>query len=59
MSGAGPGEDIPLITNVGTSFAIKPVNYYTELQTLDIKDSDAFQACTPKQVGRPGGCPEP
>ena len=29
---------------------VQPGNYFTELPTLNVADSDDFEACTPKQV---------
>ena len=29
---------------------LQPVNYFTELPTLEVMDSDDFEACMPKQV---------
>ena len=42
-------QDVPLISNVGSEFQIKPVNYFTSLPSLDIVESDAFAQCSPQQ----------
>ena len=42
-------QDIPLISNVGSEFQLKPINFFTELATLDIIESDDFKPCLPKQ----------
>ncbi|GMH42873.1 hypothetical protein BSKO_10792 [Bryopsis sp. KO-2023] len=41
-------EDVPLISNFGTSFFIKPWNYYEELVSMDMGDNDKFQTCNPR-----------
>ncbi|CAD7705112.1 unnamed protein product [Ostreobium quekettii] len=40
-------EDVPLISNFGTSFFIKPWNYFEELQSMDVANNFAFEACVP------------
>lgn len=40
-------EDVPLISNFGTQFFIKPWNYYDELVSLDMGNVEAFDACYP------------
>ena len=42
-------QDIPLITNVGTEFQIRPVNYFDQLASLDVADVNDFPICTPLQ----------
>ena len=42
-------QDIPLISNIGSEFQLKPINFFTELATLDIIENDDFQPCRPKQ----------
>lgn len=38
-------EDIPLISNSGTQFFIKPWNYYDALVSLDFGNVETFDAC--------------
>lgn len=40
-------EDVPLISNFGTQFFIKPWNYYDELASMDMGNSQSFDACYP------------
>lgn len=40
-------EDVPLISNFGTQFFIKPWNYYDELESMDIGNVQSFDACYP------------
>ena len=47
-----PAQDIPLISNLGSEFQLKPVNFFNALPSLDIIESDDFQACTPQQGSR-------
>jgi hypothetical protein len=42
-------QDVPLITNIGTEFTIKPVNYFDHLASMDIVDSDDFASCAASQ----------
>ena len=42
-------QDIPLISNLGSEFQLKPINFFTELASLDVIDSNDFAACAPKQ----------
>lgn len=42
-------QDVPLITNVGSEFNLKPVNFFTTLASLDIIENDTFVPCTPQQ----------
>lgn len=42
-------QDVPLISNVGSEFQLKPVNFFSQLAALDIVESDDFEACTPRQ----------
>lgn len=44
-------EDVPLISNFGTTFFIKPWNYFEELKSMDIGNNYKFDACVP-QDGR-------
>lgn len=41
-------QDAPLITNVGTEFQLRPVNYFDQLASLDVNENDAFEVCTPQ-----------
>lgn len=41
-------QDDPLITNVGTQFEIRPVNYFDQLATLDVYEENSFEPCTPQ-----------
>lgn len=41
-------EDIPLIANFGTSFYLKPWNYFDELVSMDVGDNNHFKACHPR-----------
>lgn len=41
-------EDIPLITNFGTSFYLKPWNYYDELESMNVGRNNAYKPCVPK-----------
>lgn len=40
-------EDVPLISNFGTQFFIKPWNYYDELASMDMGNTESFDACYP------------
>eukprot|EP01024_Parvocaulis_polyphysoides_P014965 TRINITY_DN1637_c0_g1_i2.p1 TRINITY_DN1637_c0_g1~~TRINITY_DN1637_c0_g1_i2.p1 ORF type:complete len:430 (-),score=53.70 TRINITY_DN1637_c0_g1_i2:276-1454(-) len=41
-------EDVPLISNLGIHFEIKPWNYFKELQSMDIMEKTDFEhACVP------------
>ena len=40
---------MPLISNVGCEFSIKPVNYFDQLASLDVVDSDDFASCAAEQ----------
>lgn len=42
-------QDLPLITNVGSEFQLKPVNFFLRLDSLDIAESDQFAPCLPQQ----------
>lgn len=42
-------QDVPLISNIGTEFSIKPVNYFNHLATMDIVETDDFEACAPEE----------
>lgn len=42
-------QDVPLISNVGSEFQLKPINFFAELASLDIIESDEFAPCMPKQ----------
>ena len=42
-------QDVPLISNIGTEFSIKPVNYFGHLASMDIVDTDDFEACAAGQ----------
>ncbi len=42
-------QDAPLITNVGTEFQIRPINYFDQLATLDALENNTFAPCTPQQ----------
>lgn len=44
-----PVQDAPLITNVGTEFQIRPVNYFDQLASLDVGENNAFEVCAPQQ----------
>ena len=37
-------EDVPLISNFGTQFFIKPWNYYDELVSMDMATTESFDA---------------
>ena len=47
-------QDVPLITNIGSNFEIKPVNYFDSLASMDIVESNEFQPCAAQQ-GVPAG----
>ena len=38
-------QDVPLISNVGSEFSIKPVNYFDHLASMDVVETDDFDAC--------------
>ena len=40
---------MPLISNVGCEFSIKPVNYFDQLASMDVVDSDKFSSCAAEQ----------
>ena len=40
-------EDVPLISNFGTQFFIKPWNYYEELVSMDAGNVEEFDSCHP------------
>eukprot|EP00210_Caulerpa_lentillifera_P000478 g461.t1 len=40
-------EDVPLISNVGSQFFIKPWNYYDELVSMDVGNNEQFESCQP------------
>eukprot|EP01024_Parvocaulis_polyphysoides_P074201 TRINITY_DN9571_c1_g1_i1.p1 TRINITY_DN9571_c1_g1~~TRINITY_DN9571_c1_g1_i1.p1 ORF type:complete len:226 (-),score=47.53 TRINITY_DN9571_c1_g1_i1:839-1471(-) len=41
-------EDVPLISNLGIHFEIKPWNYFKELQSMDVMEMEKFEhACVP------------
>ena len=40
-------EDVPLISNFGSQFFIKPWNYYEELVSMDIGNQESFASCIP------------
>ena len=40
-----PMQDVPLISNIGTEFSIKPVNHFDHLASMDIVETDDFEAC--------------
>lgn len=42
-------QDVPLISNVGCDFTIKPINYFEGLASMDVADSDAFESCAASQ----------
>lgn len=42
-------QDAPLITNVGTEFQIRPVNYFDQLASVDVEDANTFAVCAPVQ----------
>ncbi|GMH38438.1 hypothetical protein BSKO_06322 [Bryopsis sp. KO-2023] len=41
-------EDVPLISNFGTNFHIKPWNYFEELVSMDMGDTEDFPPCAPR-----------
>jgi len=45
-------EDVPLISNFGTQFFIKPWNYYDELVAMDMGSAESFDACYPNVGNR-------
>ena len=38
-----------MISNVGSEFQLKPVNFFSALASLDVSDSDEFEPCVPWQ----------
>lgn len=42
-------QDIPLISNIGSEFQLKPINFFSQLASLDIVENDNFAPCVPKQ----------
>lgn len=47
-------QDVPLISNLGTEFEIKPINYFDRLASMDVQDSDDFQSCAADQGANSG-----
>lgn len=41
-------QDVPLISNLGSEFQLKPINFFPQLASLDIVESDDFEACMPQ-----------
>ena len=42
-------QDVPLISNIGTEFSIKPVNYFNHLASMDVVETDDFEACASEE----------
>ena len=41
-------QDVPLISNIGSEFQLKPINYFNALASLDVTDNLDFKACAPR-----------
>lgn len=40
---------MPVISNFGCEFQLRPVNFFNHLASIDIAESDDFEACIPQQ----------
>lgn len=43
-----------MISNIGSEFQLKPINFFPQLASLDIVESDDFEACLPRQGNQDG-----
>ena len=41
-------QDVPLISNIGSEFQLKPINFLSHLGSLDVVDQFEFEACMPR-----------